>query len=88
MSAEAYDRIKAWNREHPEQRYGSLSNRAKRDVERGRRRPLIFVVAGWFAMSVWRIVCLVIAIALILLILWLLSKTGPGCQASQDLCIY
>ena len=44
-------------------------------------------MVGWFAVSVWRIISLVVGIAFVLFVLWALSKTGPGCQASQDLCV-
>jgi hypothetical protein len=86
--SDQYERIRTWNREHPDQHYGALPERKKRDVRRGKHTPLILTLLGWFAMSVWRIICLVIAVVVIILVLYLLSKTGPGCHGSADQCIY
>ena len=59
MNIREFERIKTWNRQHPDQHYSSLNGRGKKQVMRGepvKEFPLILRFFGWFAVSIWRII--------------------------------
>ena len=79
LTSEEYERIKAWNREHPDQHYGTLTRRKQRDIEEGKSRPVIVTLLAGLGMSIWYLVGVIVTVVVVLVVIWLLTKSGPNC---------